>query len=1307
MKKHNKVVVFVHGLGGDSGTWGKFEQLIAEDPDLQWDVAHFEYPTPTWGIRLLPFVQFKYQPIQILADGLRTAIDEQLQDYEEIALVGHSLGGLVVRKYLLSEVHAQRKLRVQKVILYAVPNDGSALAAISRELSIGANGHVKQLCRNSDFLENLRIDWARVDIDKEVDITVVVGGNDHIVSRASAEANFRTRDSEPKYILKAGHKDIVKPTSSEDLRFIILRNALKKKRSLVQGRVNGSRLVREWGKYRDSTSLPFQLDGIRDGYLNALISHFGKPQSVIRVTGLSGLGKTRLVYEAAKKVDDESNPDIVYYDAANDTAHLLEWIRTTIPLGRSGTLIVDNCSIDLHKQLQEEIQREDSNVCLITIDYNPDKVAGVPMIRVDRFADEFIEAMLAPIYQTKIDGYELKKIVKFAQGFPRLAVLLADARLADDGNLGNLDDDVIARKLLWGNEAASQVSEKILQGCALFEHFGLDEDVSDQFQFIANIAGVTQEEFYECIQRFVARGLIDRRGRFAQLVPKPLAVRLAAQWWRFTSRSRQLQLINELPVAMEASFCTQISRLDFLPEVKTLTEELCGPQGPFGRAEVILSRRGSMLFRSLVEVNPTATASLLARILAPLSNDELRNIDGETRRNLVWGLEKLSVRRSTFAAAAKCLLKLATAENESWSNNATGIFCQLFRIYLSGTAAPPSERFAFIRDSMESGDVDSAAILARALQSSFELNSITRTVGAEYQGSAPPIEEWKPELWQEVFDYLQSAGEILLSIFDNYGELRPQIKAAVGSSIRTLISNGRIALVDLLITKITEKSGNFWPEALESIKDSLAYDAAEFPDEGRESLKRWHDLLSGTSGTLEERIRILVLNPPYEHRETDNGDLVDIAHQNAEALAMSLAQNSDEVLASIPTLLEPGEHRQTFGFGRALAKAIDRPSDLIRTVANLVSNNLSLRPIFLLGLLSGEYEKSFSDWEGDLYVFEKSGILDHIYPDLVRTGQVTEHHLAHAVDLVNNGRLALQSLRSFCYGRPLEEISIAACIDFVSRVASINNEKSAAWVALDILFMYCYGDAEKRISCLPAFRSIILSCELEESETFKDRHEWEKACHWLLNEGDEEVAIQITRKICAAVESTSTDSSLLDELRPVVRTALVSHAHIVWPIIQHSIDQAEGIGSLHFLWIFESRRGLNGRGKGGLISAVPPDLLINWCHASPKFAPHFIARSLDVLVKEEQTVKFNDFAVRLLIDFEDDEYTVSSAIEANMFSRGWSGSLVPLLEVDKDAILPLTRHSNVKVSSWALNFVARLEAEIAREKNRDQENSLE
>lgn len=1306
MKKFSKLVLFVHGLGGSTSTWGKFDELIKADTELAWDVAHFEYPTPSLGLRIFPYFQSTYQPIQVLADALRTVIDERYHDYEEIALVGHSLGGLVIRKYVLTEVQTRRKLRVQKVVLYAVPNDGSALAAISRELSIGANGHVKQLCRKSEFLENLRIDWARTDVDSEVDITVVVGGDDRIVTLASAEGNFRSRDREPKIIINAGHKNIAKPTDNNDLRYIVLKNALKKKRSITQGRLFGSCLVKEWARYKDSSALPFQVDEVRAGYLQAIAGHFGKVKQVIRVTGLSGLGKTRLVYEAAC-IAVNATPDILYYDAAQDNNQLLDWLRVTIPLGKFGTLIVDNCSVALHAKLQQEVERSDSHICLITIDYSSEKTTGATMIRVERFKDEFIDAMLSPIYKGHIDEYELNKIVRFAQGFPRLAVMLAEARLTDDGSLGTLNDDLIARKLLWGNEEPSPEFEKILQGCALFDHFGLEAEVNHELKFIADVAvGVNEEKCYECIQHFAEKGLIDRRGRYAQLVPKPLAVRLAAQWWRRTRRERQLNLISELPEEMEGSFCAQIARLDFLPEVKTLTEELCGIQGPFGRAEVILSKRGSALFRALVEINPSATSALLERVLSPLSVGELATINGDTRRNLVWALEKLSFRRETFTQAAYSLIRLASGENESWSNNATGVFSQLFRIHASGTAAKPNQRFEFIRNALSSDNKLFAEIIAQALGGALDLSSGFRTVGAEYQGSAPPLEEWRPAVWQEIFDYLDRCIEIICYIFDKFPIVRPRIFQIFGSSIRSLVGNGRIAALDLAIQHIVQINGHHWPQALESIKDCLAYDQERISQEGKDALNRWARLLGGETGSLVERIKILVLDPPYEHRELEDGEFVDVAQANVTVFAKELAGTSlDGLIEVLPMLLASSAHRQTFSFGRSLSENLENPLEFVKTVISAMALDHRSQDVFLRGLLHGIFSKSKTDWYEIIDSIEKTGSLDHLYPQLICTGEISLERLMHAKFLVEMERTSILNLRVFSYGSPLRDLSPVECGQFAQSLLELENVE-APWVALDMLFMYCHGDVAKQTSSLVYFEKIVLACNIDSFSGIRDIHQWTKVCGWLLKSGGAKLAISLMQRFLSIIVDQNVSGPIRDNVGLAIKQSLEIYPKQAWPLLRQAITESEGVGRLHLLWLFESKRSFSSNSRDSLIDAVPQDFLIDWCRSEPEIAPYFIARTINMFIVENDSLRLNGLVEILLDEFEDSEHNVSSELVANMHTRSWSGSLVPVLERDKAAIAPLSRHPSKAVSTWALQQIATIDAEIGREKVRDAEQEF-
>ncbi len=607
---------------------------------------------------------------------------------------------------------------------------------------------------------------------------------------------------------------------------------------------------------------------------------------------------------------------VVYIDEVN-TKNVAALISDWVTLGLKGIVVVDNCSFQVHEQLQVEVLRTDSLISILTLDYNLERVSNTKVFKLKPFSDEEIRQMLMPIYGEKIS--DIDRIAAFAQGFPQMAVLLANARLNEDPEVGLLTDDRIAEKLLWGaSRQRNPIDEKVLRGCALFDRFGIEQNVSCEYEYIAdNVVSVSQEDFYNCVQRFSERGLIDRRGRYAQLVPKPLAIRLAAQWWKGTREKDQSCLINSIPESLVVSFCDQIERLDFLPEVKVLTESLCGAQGPFGQAEVILSDRGSRLFRALVNVSPDATTSALFRVLQNMSHEELQAVAGDARRNLVWALEKLCFHAHLFEEAAWALLLLASSENESWSNNATGIFVQLYSVNLSGTAANPTQRLLVLQRALEQSDMCFGKVVIEALKNAVDTHGGSRQVGAEYQGTRPPLEEWRAKVWQEIFDYWQECFDCLIGLVEKGGCIGEMAMGVIGHSIRGLVRHGRMHMLDFAIRRVIELNGQYWPSALGSIKMILEHDTEGMPKEGLESLHKWLKLFTPEQDNVEERLKVFVIDPPWEHRKGKDGHYIDIAAENASILASELSVDLSILTQHIPLLLS-GTQKQTFSFGLAL-----------------------------------------------------------------------------------------------------------------------------------------------------------------------------------------------------------------------------------------------------------------------------------------------------------------------------------------------------------------------------------------------------
>ncbi len=151
--KPNKLVVFIHGINGDpTETWENEDQKffwpreLAEDPDFKHvDVLSFGYESecgPSLNIREI-------------ATHLYTTLDAAVAKtpYQSLSFVAHSMGGLVVREFILT--HLQKlQVPLDSMVLLSTPNLGSSLANLVNafcqsdslmDLKDGRSGYVDSL----------------------------------------------------------------------------------------------------------------------------------------------------------------------------------------------------------------------------------------------------------------------------------------------------------------------------------------------------------------------------------------------------------------------------------------------------------------------------------------------------------------------------------------------------------------------------------------------------------------------------------------------------------------------------------------------------------------------------------------------------------------------------------------------------------------------------------------------------------------------------------------------------------------------------------------------------------------------------------------------------------------------------------------------------------------------------------------------------------------------------------------------------------------------------------------------------------
>lgn len=1296
----NTLIIFVHGLGGGTSTWGDFPKLIRTNTELNVSFCFMGYPSPPLGIKLSNLLQQKYQSIEDLAKSLRTLIENKCEDENEIVLVGHSMGGLIIKKYLLEEKGAGRKLKVSKAILYAVPNRGASLAWLIKQVSLYANPHLLQLRKGSDFIKQLNESWRRYRVEDDVDVTVVVAGNDKIVSEDSAEGAFLY--SEPEQIAGVGHLDIVKPKTSADMSFVILKNVLLKKKYIPKLQLQGSCDFIGWQKYSKLSKFAFRLDEKRQIIFDALMLEFSQAHSILRLKGLSGLGKTRLTYEAVLASSQDIKNKVLYINVASENPGIASWLKRAIDSGYEGILIVDNCKPELHKDLSNEVGRDDCKILLITLDHSLDSLpeSGTKEYKIEQLAQTQIKAMLEPEYGNRIQ--DLDRVAAFAQGFPQMAVLIADARLSNDPQVGKLRDDELAKKLLG---KITETETSILKGCSLFDRFGLEGDISEEYKYIAdNIVKVLPSEFYKCVKKFQERGLIDISGRYGQLVPKPLAVRLASEWWIETHKEVQLAFLKDIPSSLVEPFCLQVTMLGFIPEVQDLTKALCGPQGPFGEAEAILSNRGSRLLRSFVEVNPVATSSALYDVLIKLSNKDLANIAGEIRRNLVIALEKLVFHARVFEESAWSLMLLASAENETWSNNATGMFVQLFRVNLSGTEADFELRLHFLKRAIDLNDNKVDKVVIQALGASINTYGGHRTVGAEYQGSGSPLKEWRPKLWQEIFDYWNIAFEMLVNFVERRNENSREAQNIIGHSIRGMISQGRIEMLNNAISRVVKLNGRYWPAALESIKHSLEYDSKGMPEEGVIALNNWLDLLSPDEKNLAESLQILVVSPPWEHREDEDGQYLDIAEQNAEQLAVKLSQNVQQLAEFIPLLLT-GEQRQSYSFGRRLALELKDINDFMKLVINEIVQIENPNLSFAQGILSGIHTNSTADWNYYLEEFSSQKELVKYYPAMLCTGRMQHSHLSKLLELIRHGELRSDSATIFGYGRATEHLGSNEISEFCLKLAEIDS--IGAWTALGIMFMYCFGNTQKFEENRASLKTLVIKVPLNNkaSRGHSDMYHWDGITKKLLATEGLPFCEHICRQIISAANDNFDHGDIWHYIKPLLIEMMKSYGKDIWPIFGSAIIAANSTQKYWLQQLLEREDSFSNV-QQSVFSILPLDVVIQWCKENLEVAPYFVARAINVFEQDSDGLKRPTALFVSLLENFGELAEFGSELSANLGSKGWTGSLVPYLQSDKSALEPLLQHADKNVRSWVRNYIDYLDKYIAHESMREEEGRL-
>jgi pimeloyl-ACP methyl ester carboxylesterase len=198
-----KVAIFVHGWRGTGDSFGRTPEWI--QALTGWRTGVFSYPTGLWG---------NSPSISLVANSLDNWIRANFES-STIAIIGHSMGGVAVRKMLTEQVICDDPLDVRLAVMCASPHTG-ALASLMRKIPTLDSAQLRELDQDSTFLFDLNKYWnwwINKKMVGQVTTKSIIAQEDGVVSLNSAMG----LDPSPLVVLGADHRSVVKPSSDKDL----------------------------------------------------------------------------------------------------------------------------------------------------------------------------------------------------------------------------------------------------------------------------------------------------------------------------------------------------------------------------------------------------------------------------------------------------------------------------------------------------------------------------------------------------------------------------------------------------------------------------------------------------------------------------------------------------------------------------------------------------------------------------------------------------------------------------------------------------------------------------------------------------------------------------------------------------------------------------------------------------------------------------------------------------------------------------------------------------------------------------------
>ncbi|RPI78946.1 MAG: hypothetical protein EHM45_04725 [Desulfobacteraceae bacterium] len=1056
-------------------------------------------------------------------------------------------------------------------------------------------------------------------------------------------------------------------------------------------------------RLQDGTTSKNKGMSAKDG-LQRLRSALSAPGISVRLTGLSGVGKTRLVQAIFdERIGEQAlnRSQAFYTDMSNspdpDPGTIAEQL---IADKTRAILIIDNCPPDLHRRLTQICSRSHSTVSLLTVEYDirdhlPEETT---VFRLEPASEEIIDKLIRKRY-SHISQVDARTIAIFSGGNARVAISLANT-VRQGETLSGLHDEELFERLFWQRHDQDENLLIFAEACSLVYSFeGTDADSEkSELKFLASLVGKTGSELYRSVRELKARDLIQSRNVWRAVLPHAIANRLAKRALERIPKDTLVQaFFNAGSERLLKSFTRRLNYLHDCDTAVEIVNKWLAHDGWIGKENCNFNDFRMEIFRNIAPVAPEKALEAIERAANGDEGRQFASRESSHYSEFVQLLWHLAYDPELFDRSVNLICRYALSEKSDENYNSTrDVLKSLFYIYLSGTHAPVEARAEIIEELVDSEEQDKQELGLTLLDAALETWYFSSSHEFGF-GARPRDFGYEPKKRKEIIHWYEAFIGICTRLSLSGRPIAEKARNILANNLRGLWTKvGMFEVLENSAKQIQEKKA--WNEGWIAVQGIIRYDSKGLKKEFLERLHRLEKLLKPND--LLERARTFALSGDHHilDLEDDSDDTEKVSsgwtrvQEVTRKIGSQVAQDIYTLNALLPDLVSI-YNTQIQNFGRGLADGCNNKQELWQILyAQLKKTPSEKRQIgVFLGFLSSCAESDPAFYNLTLDNLISDDLFGEWFPIFQTTSIIDQRGVERLHKAIDTGKAKINTFKYLAYGRVHESISDDDLADLLKKLLI---KEGGIDVVIEILSMRFHNSKEKLISY--SRNLITVAQNMLSTYSFSGERRRQQSPDYRLTQItciclDGHEGINVATQICQHLFKAITDNGIYVFDYPDLLNILASVQPFVF------LDVFLGNNALE-----DYRRGRmfsDGFGRhSNPLNQISDNDLLSWCNINPQKRYPLITSAIQVYFESPEANKLEwKPIIYSIFEKAPNLDTVLDHLTYAIRSMSGRGSLVDRLQKRSVLFQSLYEHNNAEIRAWAKSQYLVLQKAIKQE----------